>query len=72
MEPVSSIPQACSQAPALLAGNGKDNVYVNPTTSPDPGLKEVKGRFGYGMDLDGKAATSPSVISATLSPMPWP
>jgi hypothetical protein len=41
-------------------GNGKDNVYANPTTMPDPGLKEVKGKYAYGFNLDGKGAASPN------------
>jgi hypothetical protein len=41
-------------------GNGKDNVYVNPTTVPDPHLKQVQGHFAYGFNLDGKGAASPN------------
>lgn len=35
-------------------GNGKDDVYVYPETAPDPGLKEYKGKFALGFNLDGK------------------
>jgi hypothetical protein len=41
-------------------GNGKDDVYENPTTAPDPGLKIVQGRYAYGFNLDGRGANSPS------------
>lgn len=41
-------------------GNGKDNVYANPSTMPDMGLKEVKGKYAYGFNLDGKGAASPN------------
>ncbi len=44
----------------VTRGNGKDNVYANPTTMPDPGLKEVKGKYAYGFNLDGKGAASPN------------
>jgi hypothetical protein len=44
----------------VTRGDGKDNVYVHPTTEPDPGLKEVTGRLAYGFDLDGKGAQSPN------------
>ncbi len=40
-------------------GNGKDDVYENPTTAPDPGLKVVQGRYAYGFNLDGRGAASP-------------
>lgn len=35
-------------------GNGRDNVYLHPTTVPDSHLKPAVGRYGYGFDLDGK------------------
>lgn len=35
-------------------GNGRDNVYLHPTTVPDSQLKSAVGRFGFGFDLDGK------------------
>ena len=35
-------------------GNGTDNVYLHPTTAPDPGLRTVQGRFAYGFNLDKK------------------
>ena len=38
----------------MTRGNGKDNVYVNPTTAPDPGTKLVQSKFSYGFNLDGK------------------
>ncbi len=44
----------------VTRGNGKDNVYANPTSMPDPGLKEIKGKYAYGFNLDGKGAASPN------------
>ena len=44
----------------VTRGNGKDNVYAHPETMPDPGLKEVKGHYAYGFNLDGKGAASPN------------
>jgi hypothetical protein len=35
-------------------GDKKTNVYAHPESSYDPGLKEVKGKFAYGFNLDGK------------------
>src|SRR6185437_7091775 len=35
-------------------GDKKTNVYAHPESEPDPGLKEIKGKFAYGFDLDGK------------------
>jgi hypothetical protein len=40
-------------------GNGKDNVYLHPTTVPDAHLRPAVGRFGYGFNLDAKGAASP-------------
>jgi hypothetical protein len=34
-------------------GDKKTNVYAHPESSYDPGLKEIKGKFGYGFNLDG-------------------
>ena len=31
-----------------------ENVCIDPTAVPDPGMKIVKGRFAYGFNLDGK------------------
>jgi uncharacterized protein DUF1592/uncharacterized protein DUF1588/uncharacterized protein DUF1595/uncharacterized protein DUF1585/uncharacterized protein DUF1587 len=39
-------------------GNGRDNVYLHPTTVPDAHLKPALGRFAYGFNLDGKGAAS--------------
>ncbi|HMN47154.1 MAG TPA: hypothetical protein PKE27_21430 [Povalibacter sp.] len=38
-----------------MAFRGKDraNVYVHPTSTPDPGLVGVSGTIGEGIDLDG-------------------
>ncbi len=38
-----------------MAFRGKEraNVYVNPTSTPDPGLVGVTGTIGEGIDLDG-------------------
>jgi hypothetical protein len=41
-------------------GNGKDNVYLHPTTVPDAHLMPAGGRFGYGFNLDGRGAASPN------------
>lgn len=43
-------------------GQGRANVYVNPTSTPDPGLVGVTGNIGEGLDLDGNTSngfTSP-------------
>src|SRR5262245_55857913 len=32
----------------MTRGNGKDNVYQFPETAPDPMLKTVKGKYGFG------------------------
>ena len=45
---------------AASRGNGRDNVYQHPTTVPDAHLLPAVGRFGYGFNLDGKGAASPS------------
>jgi len=44
---------------AATRGNGRDNVYLHPTTVPDAHLMPAVGRFGYGFNLDGKGAASP-------------
>jgi hypothetical protein len=43
---------------AATRGNGRDNVYLNPTTVPDAHLMPAVGRFGYGFNLDGKGSAS--------------
>lgn len=43
-----------------VRGNGKDDVYAIPETAPDPGLKMIKGKYSYGLNLDGKGAASPN------------
>lgn len=42
-----------------MAFRGKDraNVYVNPTSTPDPGLVGVAGTIGEGINLDGDEST---------------
>jgi hypothetical protein len=42
-----------------MAFRGKDraNVYVNPTSTPDPGLVGVSGAIAEGLDLDGNVKT---------------
>jgi hypothetical protein len=42
-----------------MAFRGKDraNVYVHPTSTPDPGLVGVSGTIGEGVDLDGSEKT---------------
>ncbi len=39
-------------------GNGRDNVYLHPTTVPDAHLKPAVGRFAYGFNLDGTGLAS--------------
>lgn len=41
-------------------GNGRDNVYLHPTTVPDAHLLPAVGRFAYGFNLDGRGAGSPN------------
>jgi hypothetical protein len=48
-------------------GNGRDNVYVNPTTAPDPHLYPAEGRFAYGFNLDGRGAGSPNSYEDPLT-----
>jgi len=38
-------------------GKNRANVYVNPTSTPDPGLVGVSGTIGEGIDLDGNPKT---------------
>ena len=42
-----------------MAFRGKDraNVYVNPTSTPDPGLVGVSGTIAEGLNLDGNEST---------------
>jgi len=42
-----------------MAFRGKEraNVYVNPTSTPDPGLVGVSGSIGEGLNLDGDVRT---------------
>lgn len=44
-------------------GKGRANVYIDPTSTPDPGLVGVSGTIGEGVDLDGNKTngfTSPT------------
>ena len=44
-------------------GEHRENVYMQPWTTPDPGMVEVTGRIGEGFDLDGNRSngfTSPT------------
>ena len=41
------------------------NVYVNPTSVPDPHIHTVVGQHGYGFDLDGKESTGGFVDADT-------
>jgi hypothetical protein len=41
-------------------GNGRDNVYLHPSTVPDAHLMPAVGRFAYGFNLDGRGARSPN------------
>jgi hypothetical protein len=43
---------------AATRGNGKDNVYLHPTTVPDAHLIPAGGRFGYGFNLTGDRSAS--------------
>ncbi|HEV7610933.1 MAG TPA: DUF1592 domain-containing protein [Steroidobacteraceae bacterium] len=45
---------------ASTRGNGRDSVYLHPTTVPDAHLYPAVGRFAYGFNLDGKGAVSPN------------
>jgi hypothetical protein len=38
-------------------GKNRANVYVNPTSTPDPGLVGVSGNIGEGLNLDGDTRT---------------
>jgi hypothetical protein len=38
-------------------GKNRANVYVNPTSTPDPGLVGVSGTIGEGINLDGNEKT---------------
>jgi len=38
-------------------GKNRANVYVNPTSTPDPGLVGVSGTIGEGLNLDGDEST---------------
>ena len=43
---------------ATTRGNGRDSVYLHPTTVADSHLDPAVGRFAYGFNLDGKGASS--------------
>ncbi|HME40845.1 MAG TPA: DUF1592 domain-containing protein [Steroidobacteraceae bacterium] len=45
---------------AATRGNGKDNVYLHPTTVPDAHLLPAVGRFGYGFNLGRGTASFPT------------
>ena len=47
-------------AVAATRGNGRDNVYLHPTTVPDAHLKPAVGRYAYGFNLDGKGPSAPN------------
>jgi hypothetical protein len=38
----------------MTRGDKKHNIYAFPDSGADPGLKEVKGKYAYGFNLDGK------------------
>lgn len=38
-------------------GKNRENVYTQPWTMDDPGMKEVSGKIAEGFNLDGKAET---------------
>lgn len=40
-----------------IRGPNKENVYLNPTAVPDPGMIEVAGKTAYGFNLDGDETT---------------
>jgi hypothetical protein len=37
-----------------VRGRNKENVFANPTSVPDPGMKYAQGTKSYGFNLDGK------------------
>lgn len=45
---------------ASKRGNGRDSVYLHPTTVPDSHLLPAVGRYAWGFNLDGRGAASPS------------
>ncbi len=46
----------------MTRGDKKHNVYAFPETEVDPGLREIKGKFAYGFNLDGKVDSPISFI----------
>jgi len=48
---------------AIHRGPHGENVCEIPTSVPDPGMKNVQGKFSYGMNLDGTADGSPTAKS---------
>lgn len=38
-------------------GRNRENVYINPTSTPEVGFPTVEGKIGEGFDLDGNPAT---------------
>lgn len=49
----------------MTRGNGKDNVYANPSTAADPGLRTIEGRYAYGFNLDGQESSEDFVEAVT-------
>jgi len=47
-------------------GPRKENVYTNPTSVPDPGLKQVEGKISEGLDLDDNPHTGFVGVDGTL------
>ena len=61
MDPQPSEPGPAAPCPAdpKMAFRGKNfaSVYKDPESYPDPGIYEVEGKIGEGIDLDGNAKT---------------
>ena len=45
---------------AIIRGDGKSNVYENPSTAPDPGNLTIEGKYAWGFNLDGRGANEKS------------
>lgn len=52
----------------LLRGPGGVNVCAQPFSVPDPGYRSVKGKVGFGMDLDQDGATPSCTHEEFVSP----
>ncbi|MDZ4762454.1 MAG: hypothetical protein SGJ21_15430 [Alphaproteobacteria bacterium] len=51
-------PESKGLFPAMhMRGPNKEDVYKEPKSVPDPGMREVQGKIAYGFDLDGNPNT---------------